>query len=61
MILSSPTSSLISILAPSRVAIVIAPFIINFILDVPDASLVVVEICSLTSAAGIILSAKDTL
>ena len=47
-------------LAPSIVAIVIAPFIISFILPVPDASLVVVDICSLTFAAGIIFSAIDT-
>jgi len=33
----------------------------NFIFDVPDASFVAVEICSLTFVAGIILSARDTL
>jgi len=33
----------------------------NFILPVPDASLLAVEICSLTSAAANIISAFDTL
>jgi len=49
---SAPTSSRISTLAPSRVPMVIAPFIANFMLPVPDASLPAVEICSLRSAAG---------
>jgi len=38
--------------APSRVPIVSAPFIENFMLPVPDASLPAVEICSDRSAAG---------
>ena len=40
-------------LAPSSVPIVSAPFIANFMLPVPEASLPAVEICSETSAAGI--------
>ena len=43
---SAPTSSLISTLAPSRVPIVSAPFAINFILPVPEASVPAVEICT---------------
>ena len=58
--LSNPTNSEISTLAPSKVPIVIAPFIMNFILPVPLASLPAVEICSETSAAGMIFSAKVT-
>ena len=38
--------------APSSVPIVSAPFIENFMLPVPDASLPAVEICSDRSAAG---------
>ena len=57
---SSPTSSTISTLAPSMVPSVRAPFNINFILPVPDASLDAVEICSDTSAAAKIHSALDT-
>ena len=58
---SSPTSSTISTLAPSIVPIVTAPFNMNFMLPVPDASLDAVEICSDTSAAAKIISALDTL
>ena len=58
--LSSPTSSLISMFAPSKVPIVRAPFMANFMLPVPDASLPAVEICSLRSAAGMIFSATET-
>ena len=47
-------------LAPSSVPIVSAPFIANFMLPVPDASLPAVEICSERSAAGMIRSASDT-
>src|SRR5215510_4609757 len=50
----------ISILAPSRVPIVSAPFRANFMLPVPDASVPAMEICSLRSAAGMIFSASDT-
>ncbi len=39
-------------LAPSSVPMVSAPFIENFILPVPEASLPAVEICSDRSAAG---------
>ena len=60
-IFSLPTSSAISTFAPSIVPIVAAPFNINFMLPVPDASLLAVEICSLTSAAAKIHSALDTL
>ena len=57
---SIPTSSTISTLAPSIVPSVGAPFNMNFMLPVPDASLEAVEICSLTSAAAKIHSALDT-
>ena len=50
--LSAPTSSRISTLAPSSVPIVSAPFSVNFMLPVPEASLPAVEICSDRSAAG---------
>jgi len=43
---------MISILAPSRVPMVSAPFMANFILPVPEASLPAVEICSERSVAG---------
>ena len=59
--LSSPTRSRISILAPSSVPIVSAPFSASFMLPVPDASNPAVEICSDTSAAGMITSARLTL
>ena len=49
---SCPTASRISTLAPSSVPMVNAPFIANFMLPVPDASLPAVEICSDRSAAG---------
>ena len=48
----APAFSRISILAPSRVPIVSAPFIMNFMLPVPDASLPAVEICSDSSVPG---------
>ena len=57
---SAPTSSTISTLAPSMVPSVGAPLSINFILPVPEASLLAVEICSDTSAAAKIISALDT-
>jgi hypothetical protein len=60
-ILSSPTCSRISTLAPSSVPIVNAPFSANFMLPVPDASMPAVEICSDRSAAGTIVSASETL
>jgi hypothetical protein len=49
---SAPTSSRISMLAPSRVPMVSAPLRANFMLPVPEASLPAVEICSDSSAAG---------
>ena len=39
-------------LAPSSVPMVSAPFMQNFMLPVPEASLPAVEICSDRSAAG---------
>ena len=57
---SSPSRSCISTLAPSRVPTVRAPFIMNFMLPVPLASLPAVEICWLTSLAGISCSARET-
>ena len=59
--LSSPTRSLISILAPSSVPIVSAPLSANFMLPVPEASMPAVLICSDKSAAGMIFSASVTL
>jgi hypothetical protein len=38
-----------------------APFSASFMLPVPDASMPAVEICSETSAAGMIASARLTL
>lgn len=49
---SSPASSAISTLAPSMVPMVRAPFSMNFILPVPEASVPAVEICSDRSVAG---------
>ena len=57
---SSPSLSCISTFAPSSVPTVSAPFIMNFMLPVPLASLPAVEICWLTSLAGIRCSASDT-
>jgi len=48
----APTTRWISTLAPSSVPMVRAPFIVNFMLPVPEASLLVVETCSGRSAAG---------
>ena len=53
--LSSPTCSRISILAPSSVPMVSAPLSANFMLPVPEASMPAVEICSERSAAGMIV------
>ena len=50
--LPSPASSAISTLAPSMVPMVRAPFSMNFMLPVPEASVPAVEICSDRSAAG---------
>ena len=46
--------------APSSVPMVSAPFIANFMLPVPEASMPAVEICSERSAAGMIRSASET-
>ncbi len=43
--LSSPISSAISTLAPSMVPMMRLPFIMNFMLPVPEASVPAVEIC----------------
>ncbi|MNY73408.1 hypothetical protein D3C86_2121940 [compost metagenome] len=59
--LSAPTRSHISTLAPSRVPMVRAPLRANFMLLVPEASSPAVEICSDRSAAGMITSARLTL
>jgi hypothetical protein len=59
--LSAPTRSPISILAPSSVPMVSAPLSANFMLPVPDASMPAVEICSERSAAGMMTSAALTL
>ena len=59
--LSLPTNSPISTLAPSFVPNVIAPFNMNFMLPVPEASLEAREICSEISHAGITVSAFVTL
>ena len=59
-IFSAPTWSRISMLAPSSVPMVSAPFSDNFMLPVPDASMPAVEICSDRSAAGMISCASDT-
>ena len=37
------------------------PFMQNFMLDVPEASVPAVEMCWLTSEAGMMVSADDTL
>ena len=37
-----------------------APFIISFMLPVPEASLPAVDICSERSAAGVIASIEET-
>ena len=58
--LSSPTFSRISTLAPSSVPMVSAPLSANFMFPVPEASVPAVEICSLRSAAGMITSARLT-
>ena len=59
--LSGPTRSRISMLAPSSVPMVSAPLSANFMLPVPEASMPAVLICSERSAPGIRISASDTL
>ena len=58
--LLSPTSSAISMLAPSTVPNNKPPFKQNFMFDVPDASVPAVEMCWLMSDAGMRISASDT-
>ena len=58
--LSSPTFWRISMLAPSSVPMVSAPFSASFMLPVPEASVPAVLICSLRSAPGMMISATDT-
>jgi hypothetical protein len=58
--LSRPTSSRISMFAPSSVPMVSAPLRASFMFPVPDASFPAVEICSDSSAAGMIASASVT-
>ena len=58
---SSPTACAISTFAPSSVPIVSAPFIINFMLPVPLASLPASDICSDISDAGMRISDIVTL
>ena len=57
---SSPTSCTISMFAPSMVPSVGAPFSMNFMFEVPDASLLAGEICSETSAAAKMSYALET-
>lgn len=59
--LAAPISWRISTLAPSSVPTMRPPFMANFMLDVPLASVPAVEMCSDTSEAGMITSASDTL
>mmetsp|Transcript_111 Transcript_111/g.535 ORF Transcript_111/g.535 Transcript_111/m.535 type:complete len:202 (+) Transcript_111:357-962(+) len=59
--LSSPTARAISMLAPSAVPTMRPPFMTNFMLPVPDASMPAVEMCWLTSDAGMMSSASETL
>lgn len=58
---SSPASSAISTLAPSIVPMVRAPFSMNFMFPVPEASVPAVEICSDRSDAGITADKKFTI
>jgi hypothetical protein len=53
--------SLISTFAPSIVPIIRPPFITNFILLVPEASVPHVEICYESSVAGTMTWAAETL
>mmetsp|Transcript_10912 Transcript_10912/g.45458 ORF Transcript_10912/g.45458 Transcript_10912/m.45458 type:complete len:234 (+) Transcript_10912:397-1098(+) len=59
--LSSPTARAISMFAPSAVPTTRPPFMTNFMFPVPDASMPAVDMCWLTSDAGMISSARDTL
>lgn len=48
-------------LAPSQVPIIRPPLRTNFMLEVPDASVPAVEMCSLMSDAGAMISHLETL
>ena len=54
-------TSAISTLAPSMVPMMRQPFIWNFMLEVPEASVPAVEMCWDSSAAGMMVSARLTL
>ena len=58
--LLSPTSSAISMFAPSTVPTSRPPFRQNFMFDVPDASVPAVEMCCEMSEAGMSTSASET-
>jgi hypothetical protein len=47
--------------APSQVPMIKPPFITNFMFEVPLASVPAVEMCSLISLAGMMISALETL
>jgi len=47
--------------APSQVPMIKPPFKTNFMFEVPLASVPAVEMCSLISLAGMMISALDTL
>ena len=51
----------ISMLAPSLVPRMRQPFIWNFMLEVPEASVPAVLMCCDSSEAGMMTSARDTL
>jgi hypothetical protein len=57
----APDSSAISMLAPSMVPMMRQPFIWNFMLEVPLASVPAVEMCCDSSLAGMMVSARVTL
>jgi hypothetical protein len=57
----TPDSSAISTLAPSMVPMMRQPFIWNFMLEVPEASVPAVEMCCDSSLAGMMVSARVTL
>ena len=52
---STPISSAISTFAPSIVPIMRHPFIMNFIFEVPEASVPAVDICYESSEPGMII------
>ena len=60
-LLSAASSSAISTLAPSMVPMMRQPFMANFMLLVPLASVPAVLMCWLSSEAGTMTSARETL